>query len=141
MSCRACGEQARRDREDDETALKLSVDAAREVFQQQMLAEFEERWKASPPSFLKRRLGRDEPDRIRTEILGRANSLFSEIIDFAPPEVIVNYKGIVIEDIEDAEFRTTLRAAMEKARVDKDTLDKLFEAGHAAAAKGLFERM
>jgi hypothetical protein len=121
-------------------ALKLSVDAAREVFQQQMLAEFEERWKTNPPSYLKRRLGGDDPDRIRTEILGRADSLFSELIDFAPPEVIVNYKGFVIEDIEDAEFRTTLRAAMEKARVDKDTLDKLFESGHAAASKGLFER-
>ena len=119
-------------------ALKTSVEAAREGFKKQMLEEFEERWKSSPPSFLKRRSGGDHSDRIKAEILIRADRLFSKIVDFAPPEVIVNYKGIVIEDIEDHDFRATLRIAMEKAGVGQDTLDKLFEIGDAVAAQRSF---
>ena len=53
-------------------------------------------------------------------------------MNYDPPEVIVNYKGIVIEDIEDQDFRAALRSAMEKACVDKDTIDRLFETGDAA---------
>lgn len=121
-------------------ALKASIDKAREGFQNQMLSEFAGKWKVNPPSFLKRRSGGDDPDRIKGEILSRADVLFSSIVNFAAPEVIVNYKGIVIEDIRDPEFRSTLRAAMEKAGVDQSTLDRLFETGDAAAAQGAFER-
>ena len=46
----------------------------------------------------------------------------------------------MIEDIEDHDFRATLRIAMEKAGVDQDTLDKLFEIGDAAAAQRSFGR-
>jgi hypothetical protein len=60
-------------------------------------------------------------------------------VNFAAPEVIVNYKGIVIEDIENLEFQNMLRNVMEKARVDQSTLDKLFETGDAAVAQGSFE--
>jgi hypothetical protein len=120
-------------------ALKLSVDTAREGFCDQLVKEFAERWTASPPGFLRRRSGANSPDRIKNEIISRADELFSKIVDFAPPEVILNYKAIVIEDIEDSEFRATLRAAMEKARVDKATLDRLFETGEAAAAQGAFK--
>ena len=122
-------------------ALKASVDSKREDFKSRMLEEFRERWQSNPPSFLERRSDGDNPDRIKAEILRRADDLFSRIVNYAPPEVSVNYKGIVIEDIEDPEFRATLRAAMEKARVDKDTLDTLFETGDAAAAQGSFEGM
>ena len=121
-------------------ALKLSVDAAREGFRDQLVKEFTERWTTSPPNFLSRRSGANISDRIKNEILSRADALFSKVVDFAPPEVILNYKAIVIEDIEDPEFRATLRAAMEKAGVDKTTLDKLFETGEAAAAQGAFPR-
>jgi hypothetical protein len=102
-------------------------------------ASFAERWKLNPPSFLKRRSGGNDPGRIREAILDRADELFKKIVDFAPPDVDLNYKGIVIEDIEDAEFRTTLRAAMEKARVDTATLDRLFQSGDAAAVQGGFD--
>lgn len=120
-------------------ALNASVDAARKGFQDQMLNEFAERWKTNPPNFLRRRSGGEDPDRIKAEILNRSDALFSAIVNFAAPEVIVNYKGIVIEDIEDPAFRSTLRGAMEKARVDQATIDKLFETGDAAAARGAFE--
>ncbi len=122
-------------------ALKKSVDTARESFENQMFEEFKDIWKSSPPSFLKRRSGGDDADKIEVEIRKRADDLFSEIVNFASPEVIVNYKGIVIEDIEDRGFRATLRAAMEKAGVDKDTLDNLFEIGDAAATPRLSERI
>lgn len=88
---------------------------------------------------MRRRSGGDDPARIRDAILDRADELFRKIVDFAPPEVDLNYKGIVIEDIEDAEFRAALRAAMEKARVDNATLDRLFQSGDAAAAQGEFK--
>ena len=101
--------------------------------------EFSERWTANPPRFLSRRSAGNDSERIKIAILDRADELFSKIVNFAPPEVILNYKAIVIEDIEDSEFRATLRAAMEKARVDKATLDRLFETGDAAAAQGSFE--
>ena len=42
-------------------ALKESVDTARDDFKEQMLQEFKERWKSSPPSFLKRRSDGDDP--------------------------------------------------------------------------------
>lgn len=119
--------------------LKSSVDSAREGFRKQMLKEFTERWIANPPSFLKRRSSEKNLERIKDEITSRADELFSKIVNFAPPEVILNYKAIVIEDIEDAEFRATLRAAMQKARVDQATLERLFEKGDAAAAQGSFE--
>ena len=66
--------------------------------------------------------------------------MFSAIVNFAAPEVLVNYKGIVLEDIEDTKFRSMLRIAMDKARVDQATLDKLFETGDAVAAQGAFEK-
>ena len=120
-------------------ALKSSVDTAREGFREQLVKEFTERWTANPPSFLRRRSAGNDPERIKSEINVRADELFLKIVDFAPLEVILNYKAIVIEDIEDAEFRATLRAAMEKARVDQATLERLFETGDAAAAQGSFE--
>jgi hypothetical protein len=120
-------------------ALKSCVESEREGFRQQMFDEFAERWNANPPSFLKRRSGGSDPDRIKDAILDRADELFGKIVDFAPPEVDVNYKGIVIEDIEDAEFRATLRAAMVKARVDNATLDRLFQSGDVVAAQDGFE--
>ena len=120
-------------------ALETSVDNAREDFKEQMLKEFRERWMSNPPSFLIRRSDGDDPNRITAEILRRADNLFSRIVNYDPPEVIVNYKGIVIEDIQDRDFRARLRDAMEQAGVDKDTLDKLFETGDAAAAQGSFE--
>ena len=122
-------------------ALKASMDTVREDFKNQMLEEFKERWKSRPPSFLKRRAGGADPDRIKAEILRRADGLFSKIVNYDPPEVIVNYKGIVIEDIEDQEFRATLRTAMEKACVDKDTIARLFETGDAVAAQRLFREI
>ena len=122
-------------------ALKESVDSARESFKDQMYVEFKEIWKSNPPSFLKRRSGGDDPDRIKVEIFNRADALFSEIVNYDPPEVIVNYKGIVIEDIENHGFRAKLRAAMEKARVDKDTLKNLFEIGAAVAARHSSQRI
>ena len=122
-------------------ALKESVDSARESFKDQMYVEFKEIWKSNPPGFLKRRSGGDDPDRIKVEIFNRADALFSEIVNYDPPEVIVNYKGIVIEDIENHGFRAKLRAAMEKARVDKDTLKNLFEIGDAAAARHSSQRI
>ncbi|NQW51163.1 MAG: hypothetical protein HQ465_07990 [Rhodospirillales bacterium] len=121
-------------------ALKASIGTAREGFKNQMLNEFTERWRVNPPTFLRRRTGGEDPDRIKAEILKRADALFSAIVNFAAPEVIVNYKGIVIEDIEDPDFRSMLRTAMEKARVDQATLDKIFETGDAAAAQGAFEK-
>ncbi|SHJ89870.1 hypothetical protein SAMN05444159_1835 [Bradyrhizobium lablabi] len=120
-------------------ALKSSVESEREGFRQQMLSEFSERWNANPPNFLKRRSGGNDPDRIKGAILDRADELFKRIVSFAPPEVDLNYKGIVIGDIEDAEFRAILRAAMVKARVDNATLDRLFQSGDAAAAQGGFD--
>ena len=118
--------------------LRASMNTAREDFKNQMLEEFKERWKSRPPSFLKRRAGGADPDRIKAEILRRADGLFSKIVNCDPPEVIVNYKGIVIEDIEDQQFRAALRSAMEKACVDKDTIDRLFETGEAVAAARSF---
>jgi hypothetical protein len=120
-------------------ALKSCVESEREGFREQMVNEFAERWKLNPPNFLKRRSGGNDPGRIREAILDRADELFKKIVDFAPPDVDLNYKGIVIEDIEDAEFRATLRAAMEKARVDTATLDRLFQSGDAAAVQGGFD--
>jgi hypothetical protein len=79
-------------------------------------------------------------ERIEVEIIALANSLFSKIVAFAPPEVTLHYKAIVIEDIEDLEFRKVLRTAMEKARVAPATLDQLFETGDAAPAQGAFEK-
>ena len=122
-------------------ALKASMDTAREDFKNQMLEEFKERWKSNPPSLLTRRSGGVDPDRIKGGILSRADALFSKIVNYDPPEVIVNYKGIVIEDIEDQEFRATLRTAMEKACVDKDTIARLFETGDALAAQRSFREI
>jgi hypothetical protein len=121
-------------------ALKLSVDNACDGFRNQLVNEFAERWTSNPPGFLSRRSGGSGPDRIRNEIITRADKLFSQIVAFASPEVILNYKAIVIEDIEDPEFRETLRAAMKKANVDNVTLERLFEIGDAAAAQGAFEQ-
>ncbi len=120
-------------------ALNTSIETARGGFQEQMVKEFAERWKLNPPSFLKRRSNGEDPEKITNAIIDGANKLFSKIVNFAAPEVIVNYKGIVIEDIENLEFQNMLRNVMEKARVDQSTLDKLFETGDAAVAQGSFE--
>ena len=122
-----------------QVGLRNSVDDARTNFCEQFVKEFAERWEAAPPSFLGRRSGGNDLDRIKKEILVRADRLFSRIVNFALPEVILNYKGIVIEDLKDAKFMGKLRQAMEKAGVDKRTLDQIFQSGDAAAAQGYFK--
>ena len=115
--------------------IKTGVKSDRASFCTQMVEEFTPRWLASPPRHLQRRSGPLDRTCVTAEIGARADELFTQAIDFDPPEVTVGYKGIVIDDICDVEFRSNLRSAMVKARVDKATLDQMFEIRDAAAAQ------
>ena len=117
---------------------KILLDQKRDEFKETMRLEFSKRWQESPPSFLARRdLGHDR-DRIEREIATRANNLFNRLVELSPLEITVNYKGIVLQDIQDPNFQKMLQEAMKRANVDQKTIDKLFQTGDAAAAKGAF---
>jgi hypothetical protein len=117
---------------------KILLDQKRDEFKETMRLEFSKRWQETPPSFLARRdLGHDR-DRIEREIATRANNLFNRLVELSPLEITVNYKGIVLQDIQDPNFQKMLQEAMKRANVDQKTIDKLFQTGDAAAAKGAF---
>jgi hypothetical protein len=117
---------------------KKQIDQKREEFTQTMKDEFSKRWQENPPPFLARRELQGDSERVDSEIASRANSLFDQLIDLSPLEITVNYKGIVLQDIQDPNFQKMLQEAMRKANVDQKTIERLFQTGDAAAAKGAF---
>lgn len=120
-------------------AMKAAVQKGEEAFEELLVAEFLERWKENPPGNLKRRYGNPTEEQITSAIKDQARRLFADTVEFRPPEVSLNFKGITYEDMNDPEFRDTLHKAMARTGISQDVIAKLFETGTVAASAKSFK--
>ena len=119
--------------------MKEAVQKGEEAFEVLLVAEFLERWKANPPGNLKRRYGNPTDEQITSAIKDQARRLFANTVEFRPPEVTLNFKGITYEDMNDPGFRDTLHKAMARTGISQEVLAKLFETGTVAASAKSFK--
>jgi hypothetical protein len=119
-------------------ALKDKFDESRVAFRKQLVDEFLEVWRKSPPGHLARRGVPSEND-CRRDIERAADEMFKKAVTLGTTEAKPVYKDISIEDLKDEELMASLRGVMEKAGVDGETVGKLFRQGDAAAAQGSFQ--
>ncbi len=120
-------------------AMKQAVQKGQEAFEALLVAEFLERWKTNPPGNLKRRYGNATDEQITSAIKDLASRLFADTVEFRPPEVTLNFKGITYEDMNDPGFRDTLHKAMARAGISQEVIAKLFETGTVAASAKSFK--
>ena len=118
-------------------ALQAKFVDSKQKFREQLVGEFLGLWKKSPPDHLLRR-GKPDEDSCRKDIESEADKLFEKAVAPGTTAAKVIYKDISIEDLKDEELMASLRKLMESARVDAETIKKLFQSGDAAAAQGLF---
>ncbi len=104
-----------------------------------LVAEFLERWRANPPSNLKRRYGNPTDAQITSAIKDQARRLFADTVEFRPPEVSLNFKGITFEDMNDPGFLDTLHKVMTRTGISQEVIAKLFETGAVAASAKSFK--
>lgn len=113
-------------------AVRGALDGHRQAFRDDFVSEFLPRWQASPPAYMSQ-WGRtpDEPA-LRDELKVRADEVFDEMMNFAPPSVRLVEKNVSPKNVEDARFVEPLRRIMEQRRVPKEIIESLFASGGAA---------
>lgn len=118
-------------------ALRAKFVDSKQEFRERLVGEFLGLWKKSPPDHLLLREKTDE-DSCRKDIGSEADEMFEKAVALGTTEAKVIYKDISIEDLKDEKLMASLRKLMESAKVDAETIKKLFQSGDAAAAKGSF---
>jgi len=68
------------------------------------------------------------------DIRREADNLFDEMLQVSDPEFRLVFKDIALEDLQDADFMSSLRQVMEPSCSPED-LEKLFEISNAAPTK------
>lgn len=111
--------------------VREALDAHRETFRENFIAEFLPRWKEDPPDYMTR-WGRSDEDSLRTELKSRADEVFKKMLEFEPPTIRLVEKNISPKNVEDPRFLDRLKTIMERRRVPKDIIDTLFASGEAA---------
>ena len=115
-----------------QTAMKNELKGHRDKFCDQMVKEFLDHWKASPPARLRNREKAEEPH-LTADIKLQAERMFDIAIEMGAPEAKVIYKDIALEDLKDQDLMAKLKKLMLDAGVDEATVGKLFETGNAVA--------
>jgi hypothetical protein len=121
-----------------QSALAEHIERTRAKFKEDLVNEFLDRWKESPPSRYARRLSAPTEEDLRNGIERDADLVFDQIVKLDRPDISVIYKDIALEDLSDETFMNALRDVMAKGGVRDDELAKLLEHGEAAAAQGSF---
>lgn len=112
--------------------VRKALDAHREKFCKDFVAEFLPRWEAAPPAYITRWRKRDDEHSLRKELENRADEVFTEMLKFDTPSVRLVEKNISPRNVEDPRFIDRLKTVMEKRRVPKEIIDSLFATGGAA---------
>ena len=120
-------------------ALRVEFVSSRKVFCKQLVVEFLELWKNTPPVHLVRR-GKTDEQSCRQDIEFEANGMFDRAVAFGAPETKLVYKDISIEDLKDKELMSSLQRLMENAGVEQATVKRLFQSGDVVAAKDSFPK-
>lgn len=116
-------------------SLKSKFEQKKADFREGLVKEFLDFWVSQPPEYLSLSGATSESD-CRRDIESCADVMFEKAVTLGAPEAKDIYKDISIEDLKDEALMTELKKIMEKAGVDQETLDKLFQSGAAAAAQG-----
>ena len=112
--------------------VREALDAHRDTFRDNFVAEFLPRWKEDTPDYMTRWGNRSNDDRLRTELKNRADEVFEKMLEFEPPSIRLVEKNISPKNVEDPRFLNRLKTIMERRRVPKDIVDSLFASGEAA---------
>lgn len=119
-------------------ALQEALVKRRSEFEQQIVGEFEERWKNNPPKYFERWRIEPTPQNIQAALRKLAGETFEGAIDFEPPQVRVLFKNVSAENVVESSFLDPLKSIMEKRRVPPEIIGSLFEFGRAAPQQGSF---
>jgi len=112
--------------------VREALDAHRDTFRENFVAEFLPRWKEDPPEYMTRWGNRSDDDSLRIELKDRADEVFTKMLEFEPPSIRLVEKNISPKNVEDPRFLDRLKTIMERRRVPKDIIESLFAAGGAA---------
>lgn len=116
-------------------ALKARFEKSKKEFRDRLVGGFLRVWQKSPPDRLSRR-GLPTEYLCKADISYEADGMFDRAIKLGMTDAKVIYKDIAIEDLKDEVLMMSLRKVMERAGVDRNTVEKLFQSGDAAAAQG-----
>jgi len=116
-------------------ALRGQFDEKKAKFREDVATEFSEFWKSHPPEHL-RLLGTVSDADCKADIAKAADVMFDKSVSLGEPEAKEIYKDISIEDLKDKDLMDELKHLMEKAGVDRETVDRLFKSGDVAVAQG-----
>jgi len=117
---------------DYHTAVSAALEGQREAFAKNFVLEFLPRWIASPPEYMTTYGRTSDKPSLEAELKLRADEVFKEMMNFAPPSVRLVEKNVSPRNVEDEKFLEPLRRIMEKRRVPKDIIKSLFASGGAA---------
>ena len=112
--------------------VREALDAHRDKFQENFVAEFLPRWKEDPPDYMTRWGNRSDEDSLKTELTKRAIEVFDKMLDFQPPSIRLVEKNISPKNVEDPRFLDRLKTIMERRRVPSEIVESLFASGEAA---------
>lgn len=101
-------------------------------FCDQMVGEFLEHWRESPPARLHYR-DKTSTEDLTADIRLQAELMFNTAVEMKEPEVKKIYKDVAIEDLQDSTLMAELQKLMIDAGVDSTIVDKLFETSDAVA--------
>ncbi|MFC3166877.1 hypothetical protein [Paracoccus fontiphilus] len=113
-------------------AVRKALDEHRKTFRDNFVAEFLPRWKTSPPTYMSQWGRTPDETSLSKELENRANEVFDEMMNFAPPTVRLVEKNVSPKNVEDPRFLDPLRRIMEKRRVPRQIIESLFASGDAA---------
>jgi hypothetical protein len=97
--------------------------------------EFFPKWKDSPPDYMERWGNGTDDASLQTELEARAEEVFNEMLNFAPPTVRLVEKNISPKNVEDEKFLEPLKQTMIKRRVRSEIIDTLFSTSGAAPVR------
>lgn len=118
--------------QDYHKAIRAALAAHQATFRGNFVAEFLPRWTASPPTYMSQWGRTPDEQSLKAELEVRADEVFENMMDFAPPSVRLVEKAVSPRNVEDPDFLEPLRRIMEKRRVPKNIISTLFETGGAA---------
>lgn len=121
-------------------ALRKALAEKQGQFEQQIVAEYRERWLRTPPAHFARWGIPVTKEHIEKELRARAEEIFGSAVSFEAPSVKVIYKNVAPENVQNEQFLSTLKNVMVKRRVPQTIMDTLFESGEAAPEAGHFSR-
>lgn len=113
-------------------AVNASLHKVKSSFAKAMAAEFLPRWRQRPPEYITRFNPKPSVAELREELEHLCLHAVEQAFTFEEPDVRIVPKDIAAESAQQERFLERLRTAMEKKRIPRARINKMFEMWDAA---------